>query len=97
MILSSSSLSLLPATFQVAQAGLLGQRDSLSPFRAVLATSAASLLGDVLLVGQAGMGLAGAAWTTVLSQVGGVAGAHSCFFLVASVWEIGPVCSSAAC
>ncbi|GAB4822804.1 hypothetical protein N2152v2_009850 [Parachlorella kessleri] len=57
---------------QVAQAGLLGQRDSLSPFRAVVVTSTVSLVGDLVFIGPAGMGLAGAAWTTVLSQYLGV-------------------------
>lgn len=54
---------------QVLQAGLLGQRDSLSPFRVVLMSCAASLLGDLVFIGRLGLGLAGAAWTTVLSQV----------------------------
>lgn len=60
----------LPAVIlsQVAQAGLLAQRDSLSPFRVVLATSCVSLAGDLLLIGQLGMGVAGAAWTTILAQ-----------------------------
>lgn len=53
---------------QVAQAGLLAQRDSLSPFRVVLATSCASLAGDLLFIGRLGLGVAGAAWTTVLAQ-----------------------------
>lgn len=53
---------------QVAQAGLLAQRDSLSPFRVVLATSATSLAGDLLFIGRLGLGVAGAAWTTVLAQ-----------------------------
>jgi len=58
----------IPARLQVAQAGLLAQRDSLSPFRVVLATSAASLAGDLLFIGRMGLGVAGAAWTTVLAQ-----------------------------
>ncbi|KAI7844559.1 hypothetical protein COHA_001917 [Chlorella ohadii] len=58
----------LPAVITVAQAGLLAQRDSLSPFRVVLATSAASLAGDLLFIGRMGLGVAGAAWTTVLAQ-----------------------------
>lgn len=53
---------------QVAQAGLLAQRDSLSPFRVVLATSAVSLAGDLLFIGALGWGVAGAAWTTVAAQ-----------------------------
>lgn len=70
-------LALLPPA-QVAQAGLLAQRDSLSPFRVVLATSLFSLLGDWLLIGRCGMGVAGAAWTTILAQAsepGGGSGA----------------------
>jgi hypothetical protein len=59
---------------QVAQAGLLAQRDSLSPFRVVLATSLFSLLGDWLLIGRCGMGVAGAAWTTILAQASGGGG-----------------------
>lgn len=54
----------------MSQAGLLAQRDSLSPFRVVLATSAVSLAGDLLLIGRYGMGVAGAAWTTIFAQVG---------------------------
>lgn len=54
----------------MAQAGLLAQRDSLSPFRVVLATSTVSLAGDLLFIGRLGMGVAGAAWTTVVAQVG---------------------------
>ncbi|KAL4431117.1 hypothetical protein ABPG75_006373 [Micractinium tetrahymenae] len=60
----------LPAVVlvQVAQAGLLAQRDSLSPFRVVLAASAVSLAGDLLFIGGLGWGVAGAAWTTVAAQ-----------------------------
>lgn len=53
---------------QVAQAGLLAQRDSLSPFRIVLVTSALSLAGDLLLITALGLGLEGAAWTTAAAQ-----------------------------
>ncbi|PSC76204.1 armadillo repeat-containing 8-like isoform B [Micractinium conductrix] len=65
----------LPAVVvgQVSQAGLLAQRDSLSPFRVVLATSAVSLAGDLLLIGRYGMGVAGAAWTTIFAQYLGAA------------------------
>lgn len=60
--------STLPPAPQVAQAGLLAQRDSVSPFRVVLATSAVSLAGDLLFIGGLGWGVAGAAWTTVAAQ-----------------------------
>lgn len=53
---------------QVAQAGLLGQRDSQTPFKVVVTSIAVSLLGDVVLIGSLGMGVAGAAWTTVAAQ-----------------------------
>lgn len=52
----------------MSQAGLLAQRDSLSPFRVVLAISCVSLVGDLLLIGRLGMGVVGAAWTTVAAQ-----------------------------
>lgn len=53
---------------QVAQAGLLGQRDSTTPFKVVLVSIAVSLLGDIVLIGGFGMGVAGAAWTTAAAQ-----------------------------
>ncbi|KAG7672119.1 putative Protein DETOXIFICATION 46, chloroplastic [Nannochloris sp. 'desiccata'] len=53
---------------QVAQAGLLGQRDSKTPLKIVLLSIFVSLLGDVVLIGGLGMGVAGAAWTTLAAQ-----------------------------
>ncbi len=53
---------------QVAQAGLLGQRDSKTPLKIVLLSIFISLLGDVVLIGGLGMGVAGAAWTTLAAQ-----------------------------
>lgn len=53
---------------QVAQAGLLGQRDSRTPFKIVLVSIFLSLLGDLWLIGGCGMGVAGAAWTTAAAQ-----------------------------
>jgi putative MATE family efflux protein len=53
---------------QVAQAGLLGQRDSKTPLKIVLLSLLVSLLGDILLIGALGMGVAGAAWTTLAAQ-----------------------------
>jgi Na+-driven multidrug efflux pump len=53
---------------QVAQAAHLAQRDSLTPLRIVLLSIALSLAGDVALIGGLGMGIAGAAWTTVAAQ-----------------------------
>ena len=52
----------------MSQAALLAQRDSLTPFRVVFATSAVSLLGDFFFIGRLGMGVVGAAWTTLLAQ-----------------------------
>jgi putative MATE family efflux protein len=53
---------------QVAQAGLLGQRDSRTPFKIVALSIIASLIGDAWLIGGLGWGVAGAAWTTLASQ-----------------------------
>lgn len=60
----------LPAALmvQVLQSSLLSQRDSKTPFRIVLTTSLCSLLGDLLFIGHLGMGVAGAATTTVAAQ-----------------------------
>lgn len=53
---------------QVCQGGLLAQRDSVNPFKVVLFSLALSLAGDLYLVGVLGMGLVGAALTTVAAQ-----------------------------
>ena len=54
----------------VAQSALLGQRDSKTPFKIVLISIVASFLGDVILIGGFKMGVRGAAWTTVIAQIG---------------------------
>ena len=53
---------------QVAQAGLLGQRDSKTPFKIVLISILVSIVGDVWLIGGMGWGVQGAAGTTVAAQ-----------------------------
>ena len=53
---------------QVAQSGLLGQRDSKTPFKITVISIMLSLLGDLWLIGGLGMGVAGAAWTTAAAQ-----------------------------
>lgn len=53
------------------QAGLLAQRDSRTPFLAVMFAAAVNLAGDWALITQYGMGIRGAAWATAGSQVAG--------------------------
>lgn len=53
---------------QVSQAALLSQKNSRDPFRIVIMTSIVSLLGDLLFIGELGLGVAGAAMTTVAAQ-----------------------------
>ena len=50
----------------VAQAGLLAQRDSATPLRAVSMACVLNIIGDLLLVPT--MGAVGAAWATLFSQ-----------------------------
>ena len=50
----------------VAQAGLLAQRDSATPLRAVSMACVLNIVGDLLLVPK--MGAVGAAWATLFSQ-----------------------------
>ena len=61
------------AVFPPPQSGLLAQRDSWTPCLLVCLTGALNVAGDVYLIGARGMGLAGAAWATVLSQWVGAA------------------------
>lgn len=56
-----------------AQAGLLAQRDSVTPLLAVLLQLVANIAGDYYLVAVLKQGVAGAAWATVASQYLGVA------------------------
>lgn len=53
----------------VAQAGLLAQKDSRTPFMVVVVSAIVNVVGDWLLITQYNMGIAGAAWATVASQV----------------------------
>lgn len=55
----------------VAQAVLVGMKDTKTPMLALAVAVAAclNLGGDFLLVSRMGLGLAGAAWATVASQV----------------------------
>ena len=53
---------------QIAQSGLLAQRDSRTPFKIVILSILLSFVGDVWLIGGRGMGVAGAAWSTLAAQ-----------------------------
>jgi Na+-driven multidrug efflux pump len=50
------------------QASLIAQRDSFTPFLSVLLSTSVNFLGNIIFVAWLGMGLAGAAWTTVATQ-----------------------------
>jgi Na+-driven multidrug efflux pump len=52
----------------VAQSGLLAMKDSVSPLWAILSMCIVNCVGDALMVGYFGLGLAGIAWATVLAQ-----------------------------
>ena len=66
--LRSSHLGTTSDLVPRSQSGLLAQRDSWTPCLLVLLTGALNVVGDVYLIGTRGMGLAGAAWATVVSQ-----------------------------
>lgn len=57
----------------VLQASLLAQQDSATPAAATALAVTASLAGNLVAVGWLGLGLAGAAATTVMTQIVGVA------------------------
>jgi len=61
----------LPLTLvtSVAQATYLASKDVMTPLKLVLMSGAVNAAGDMLLVGQFGMGIAGAAWATLASQL----------------------------
>ena len=61
----------LPAVVvaSVAQAVLVGMKDTKTPMLAIAVAACLNLGGDFLLVSRMGLGLAGAAWATVASQV----------------------------
>lgn len=60
----------LPAVVvaSVAQALCIGTKDTRSPMQALALAGMLNFAGDLLLVSRLGLGLAGAAWATVLSQ-----------------------------
>ena len=61
----------LPAVVvaSVAQALCIGMKDTRTPMLAVAVAAALNLTGDMIFVNVLGLGLAGAAWATVLSQL----------------------------
>jgi len=52
----------------VLQAGLLAQKDSVTPLLAVLISGGFNIVGDIFLIRTMKMGLAGAAWATTAAQ-----------------------------
>ena len=65
--------NLLSASLTV-QSGLLAQQDSFAPMLWVGVQTVLNIIGDVLLIKVMGLGLEGAAWATVLSQLAGTIG-----------------------
>jgi len=63
-----------PATLltNVAQAACFGDKDAVTPLRAVWLAGALNLLGDLVLVPWLGMGIKGAAIATVAAQYAGL-------------------------
>lgn len=59
-----------PATIitMISQAAFLGQRNSTTPLKIVIASILLSLVGDLFSIGKLSLGIAGAAWTTVVAQ-----------------------------
>jgi hypothetical protein len=55
----------------VAQSACIGARDSVSPLVGVFIQSIANVIGDYVMVGVLGWGVAGAAWATIAAQVFG--------------------------
>ncbi|XVF67792.1 hypothetical protein PTKIN_Ptkin10aG0150400 [Pterospermum kingtungense] len=53
----------------VAQSASLGMKDSWGPLKALAVASAVNGIGDIVLCSLLGYGIAGAAWTTMVSQV----------------------------
>ena len=56
------------------QAGLLAQQDSFVPFIWVAVQSVLNIVGDLVLIMHFHLGLQGAAWATVASQLVGTLG-----------------------
>lgn len=61
----------LPAVVvaSIAQAVCIGMKDTRTPMVAVLLAAALNLVGDFVMVSKLGLGIAGAAWATSLSQL----------------------------
>jgi Na+-driven multidrug efflux pump len=53
----------------IAQAICIGTKDTKTPMLSVALAGGLNLLGDLILVGWLGQGIAGAAWATALSQI----------------------------
>ena len=71
------------------QAGLLAQKDSWTPCFGVLIQLVLNCVGDVLLIGHMQLGLAGAAWATVVSQW---AGTLVTLWALPRSGRVGPLC-----
>ena len=59
----------LTLTPSVVQAVLVGMKDTKTPMLAVAVAACLNLVGDFVLVSRMGLGLAGAAWATIASQI----------------------------
>ena len=59
----------LTLTPSVVQAVLVGMKDTRTPMLAVAVAACLNLVGDFVLVSRMGLGLAGAAWATIASQI----------------------------
>jgi Na+-driven multidrug efflux pump len=63
------SLGALAAVPTIAiQAAFLASKDSVTPLIAVIIGAVVNIVGDLILVNKYGMGIAGAAWATMLAQ-----------------------------
>jgi Na+-driven multidrug efflux pump len=69
------------------QASLIAQRDSFTPFLSVLLSTSVNFLGNVIFVAWLGMGLAGAAWTTVATQYVGASALALAVMFRSKVWR----------
>jgi Na+-driven multidrug efflux pump len=65
-----SFASIIAVPTIVGQAAFLASKDSVTPLKAVAVGAIINIVGDLLLVCVFGKGIVGAAWATMLSQVG---------------------------
>jgi Na+-driven multidrug efflux pump len=65
-----SFASIIAVPTIVGQAAFLASKDSVTPLKAVVVGAIINIVGDLLLVCVFGKGIVGAAWATMLSQVG---------------------------